>query len=129
MLIFSRNLAVFLGIVTPLLETWRRWSTWQSDPPAFFDDYVLGALLLFGAWQVTKNARNGQKFLTLAWGFCLAMVYDSFFGQFAVIGSEPIDPSEYSAQVAVMVKGIGFILIIIGLITSLPALPVDNSHE
>lgn len=126
MLKFSRNLAVLLGVVTPLLETWRRWSTWQSDPPAFFDDYVLGALLLFGAWQVSKNARNGQKYLTLAWGFCLAMVYDSFFSQFAVIRSEPVDPSGYATEIAVTVKAIGFILIIIGLITSLGKVPEEN---
>ncbi len=54
------------------------------------------------------------------------MVYDSFFGQFAVIGSEPVDPSGYPTETAVMVKGIGFILIIIGLITSLGKVPEEN---
>ena len=75
---------------------------------------------------MSKNARNGQKYLTLAWGFCLAMVYDSFFGQFAVIGSESVDPSGYPTEMAVAVKGIGFILIIIGLITSLVKVPEEN---
>ena len=68
MIWFSRNLAIFLGIITPLLETIRRWHTWQENPPAFFDDYILGALLLYGAWRVGKDAQSGQRFLAAAWG-------------------------------------------------------------
>jgi len=67
-ILFSRNLAIVLGIITPLLETIRRWHTWTDDPPSFFDDYILGALLLFGAWRVSKNASRGQKFLVAGWG-------------------------------------------------------------
>lgn len=40
---FSRYLAIVIGIVTPLAETIRRWSTWREDPPSLFDDYILGA--------------------------------------------------------------------------------------
>src|SRR5262249_55130560 len=31
---FSRILAVIVGILAPVAETVRRWSTWQEDPPA-----------------------------------------------------------------------------------------------
>ncbi len=44
----SRNLAIVIGIVTPVLETIRRWSTWTEYPPAFSDDFVLGGLLPYG---------------------------------------------------------------------------------
>jgi len=60
---FSRWLAIIGGILIPLLETIRRWSTWRESPASLFDDYILGAFLLFGAWQVGKDIRSGQRFL------------------------------------------------------------------
>lgn len=123
---FSRNLAVFLGIITPLLETIRRWHTWQENPPAFFDDYILGGLLLYGAWRVGKDARSGQRFLTAAWGFSLGMVYSSFFWQLEQMRLGTIDPAPISSGWVAIIKGIGFILVIIGFVTSLRKLPVEN---
>jgi len=64
-----------------LAETIRRWSTWRENPPALFDDYILGAFLLYGAWRVGKDVRSGQRFLAAAWGFMCGMAYLSFFGQ------------------------------------------------
>jgi hypothetical protein len=119
MIRFSRNLAVIIGTVAPLLETYRRWSTWQRDPPSLFDDYILGALLLFGAWQVTRNAKAGQKYLTAGWGFALGMVYCSFFFQLRMIDLGEQDPSGFSNQTAVVVKGLGFLIVIAGFIMSL----------
>jgi len=79
----SRYLALVLGVLTPLAETIRRWSTWREDPPSFFDDYILGAFLLFGAWRVGKDAKSGRPFLAAAWAFMCGMAYGSFFGQAA----------------------------------------------
>lgn len=119
MIRLSRYLAIFLGIITPLLETVRRWSTWQQNPAAFFDDYILGGLLLYGAWRVGRDAKAGQKFLTAGWGFALGLVYLSFFGQLEDIRLGLADPAPVSSEWVLCVKGIGFILIIIGFITSL----------
>lgn len=69
MISFSRYLAIVLGILTPLAETIRRWGTWRENPPALFDDYILGAFLLYGAWRVGKDPRSGQRFLAAAWAF------------------------------------------------------------
>src|ERR1051325_12235662 len=49
--------------LSPTLETMRRWSTWKQSPANLFDDYILGALLLYGAWRVGKDVRSGQRFL------------------------------------------------------------------
>ena len=116
---FSKNLAIALGIITPLLETVRRWSTWQEDPAAFFDDFIIGGFLLFGAWQVTRNVENGQKYLTAAWGFVCGMIYPSFFGQLQAISAGEIDPAPISSEAVAVIKGIGFALAILGLVTSL----------
>jgi hypothetical protein len=65
---FSRRLAVIFGIFAPLAETVRRWrqlgqlSVW----PFWLDDYFMGALLLYGAWRVSKDIRSGRRFLAAA---------------------------------------------------------------
>jgi hypothetical protein len=123
---FSRNLAFFLGIITPLLETIRRWHTWMDDPPAFFDDYILGGLLLFGAWRVSKNAESGQKFLAAGWGFMCGMAYYSFFSQLVRIRTGQIDPAPVSSEWVAVIKGIGFALAIIGLLTSLRKVSIEK---
>lgn len=115
----SRYLALFVGIVTPILETVRRWSTWQENPAAMFDDYVLGAFLLYGAWRVGKDAVDGQRFLTAAWGVALGMVFLSFFGQLNSLRLGETDPAPIASEWVVAVKGIGFLIVMIGLISSL----------
>lgn len=123
MLNLSRYLAIFLGVITPLLETVRRWSTWQQNPAAFFDDYILGGLLLYGAWRVGRDARRGQKFLTAGWGFAFGMVYSSFFWQLEQNRIGAVDPAPVSGEWIALIKGIGFLLVIIGFIGSLWKLP------
>jgi hypothetical protein len=119
MIRFSRYLAILLGVITPLLETVRRWSTWQENPAAFFDDYILGGLLLYGAWRVGRDEAGGQKFLTAAWGFAFGMVYSSFFWQLEQNRTGSVDPAPVSGELVLLVKGIGFILVITGFFTSL----------
>jgi hypothetical protein len=123
MIKLSRILAIILGIITPLLETVRRWSTWQQNPAAFFDDYILGGLLLYGAWRVGRDGRAGQKFLNGGWGFALGMIYSSFFWQLDQNRLGSIDPAPVSGDWVLLFKGIGFILIITGFITSLWKIP------
>ena len=116
---FSRNLAIVLGVAAPLLETIRRWHTWQDDPLAFFDDYILGFLLLYGAWRVTKNTEGGRKFLVVGWGFALGLAYASLDFQLQQVRVGAIDPAPISTEWVAVVKGIGFILVLMGLVTSL----------
>ena len=123
---FSRNLAIALGIITPLLETIRRWHTWQDNPLSFFDDYIIGGLLLFGAWNVGKNAQTGQKFLAAGWAFMCGMAYPSFFGQLEDMRLGEIDPAPVSSATVAVIKGIGFALAILGLVTSLRKIPDES---
>ncbi len=109
-----------------LLETIRRWSTWRENPPAFFDDFLLGGLLLYGAWRVTKDAVSGQKFLVAGWGVALGMVYMSFFGQLRMLREGAVDPAPVSSEWVAVIKGIGFLIVIIGLITSLRKISVAD---
>lgn len=124
---FSRYLALVLGIVTPVAETIRRWSTWRSDPPALFDDYILGALLLYGAWRVGRDARTGQRFLAAGFAFMCGMAYYSFFGQLQNLRSGIPDPAPISSTSVAVIKGIGLALAVLGLALSLRRLPENRN--
>ena len=115
----SRNLAILIGILAPLLDTIRRWHTWTEWPPAMLDDYLLGALLLFGAWRVGKDPIDGQRYLSAAWGVALGMVVLSFVGQIEGIMHSRSDPAPVSSEWVAAVKGIGLLIVLIGLIASL----------
>jgi hypothetical protein len=119
----SRYLAFVFGILTPLAETIRRWSTWRENPPTLFDDYILGAFLLYGAWRVGKDVRSGQRFLAAAWAFMCGMAYLSFFGQLYANRLGLADPAPVSSQWVATIKGIGFGLGIVALICALWPLP------
>jgi hypothetical protein len=124
----SRYLAIFIGIVTPLAETVRRWSTWRENPPALFDDYILGAFLLYGAWRVGKDVRSGQRFLAAAWAFMCGMAYLSFFGQLYQNRLGIPDPAPISPGWVAAIKGIGFSLGIVALICALWPLPKQQGE-
>jgi len=123
----SRYIAIVLGILTPLAETVRRWSTWQENPPALFDDYILGAFLLYGAWRVGKDVRRGQPFLAAAWGFMCGMAYYSFFDQLHRYHLGMSDPAPISSLWIVVIKGAGLTLGIISLVLSLMRLPQSSN--
>ena len=120
---FSRHLAIVLGILTPLAETVRRWSTWRNDPPALFDDYILGTFLLYGAWRVGKDAKSGQRFLAAAWAFTCGMAYLSFFGQLQRLRLGEVDPAPIASEWVAVIKGIGLVLAVLALTASLRRLP------
>jgi hypothetical protein len=123
---FSRYLAIVLGILTPLAETIRRWSTWRENPPALFDDYILGALLLYGAWRVSKDARSGQRFLVAGWAFMCGMAYGSFFEQVHRYRLGISDPAPIPSIWVAVIKGVGLALGVVALVVSLRRLPESD---
>ena len=129
MISISRYLAFAFGILTPLAETIRRWSTWRENPPALFDDYILGGLLLYGAWRVTKDARSGQRYLAAGWGFMCGMAYYSFFEQLHRYHLGIADPAPISSGWVATIKGVGFAIGIIALIFSLWPLPRNEQSR
>lgn len=115
----SRWLAIIGGILVPLAETIRRWSTWQQSPASLFDDYILGAFLLYGAWRVGKEPRSGQRYLAAAWAFACGLGYASFFGQLQSLRLHQIDPAPISSEWVLLIKGVLCALAIVALALSL----------
>ena len=124
---FSRDAAFVIGVLTPIAETVRRWSTWREDPAAYFDDFFLGGLLLYGAWQVLKDPRTGQRFLAAGWGFACGMIYPSFFFQLERVREGLPDPAPISSEAVLVIKGVGFAVAILSLILCLRPLREERS--
>lgn len=120
---FSRRLAFVGGVLAPLGETIRRWSTWRQYPPGLFDDYVMGAFLLYAAWLTGRDPRGGQRFLAAAWAFACGFGYYSFFGQLRSISLGEPDPAPIPTEWVAVVKGLAFALAILALALSLRRLP------
>jgi hypothetical protein len=122
------NAAFVLGAALPALETIRRWHQ-MSDPHYFlswFDDYLLGAFLLFAAYKARKNAETGQKFLSAAWGAATAGLFLSFIGQLNALNLHTPDPAPVSSVWVAVIKGLILLLCLIALIGSLQAQPTKK---
>lgn len=124
---FSRRLAIVGGVLAPLAETVRRWSTWQQSPASLFDDYILGAFLLYGAWCTSKDLRSGQRVLAAAWAFACGLGYYSFFGQLQSMRSGEPDPAPIASKWVLLIKGVAVALAIAALLISLKRLPDDKA--
>ena len=120
---FSRRLAYIAGVVAPLAETIRRWSTWQQSPANFFDDYLLGALLIYGAWRTGRNVHDGQRFLIAAWAVACGLGYYSFFGQLQALRLNETDPAPIPSLWVAVIKGVAWAIAILALIVSLRLIP------
>ncbi len=129
MIEFSRRLAYIGGVVTPLAETIRRWSTWQQNPANFFDDYLLGAFLIYGAWRTGRNAHEGQRFLVAAWAVACGLGYYSFFGQVRSLSMNEADPAPISSFWVAVIKGVSWAIAILALIVSLQRITEHQSPQ
>jgi hypothetical protein len=126
---FNRWLAIVGGILVPLTEILRRYHQ-LLDPkilPFWMDDFVLGGLLLYGAWRTRHDVVHGLPSLTAGWGFACGMGYASFFGQLMDLQARPVDVSGASAALVVTIKGIALAFGVIGLITALMWKPAQAS--
>lgn len=124
----SMYIAFIGGILTPLLETIRRWRQ-MSDLHYFiswFDDYMIGGFLFLAAWKTFTSAFNGVRYLVAAWGFATGMIFYSFFGQLQVI-NQP-DPAPVSTATVVIIKGVMFLICIASLVLSLKSNLSKNQH-
>lgn len=80
----SVKMATVMGLFLPLAETVRR-SNQLSDLTRFFywfDDYMLGGVLLIAVYLVKRRTNNAISFLIAAWGFTAGALFLSFLSQF-----------------------------------------------
>lgn len=112
----SMRMATIMGIFLPLAETVRR-SNQIFDLTKFiswFDDYILGAVLLIAVYLVKKNGNN-YSFLIAAWGFVSGALFLSFLGQFDYYRTPTGDPGIFSTSFVAVAKGLILGYMLIGL--------------
>jgi hypothetical protein len=112
---FSRTAAIRVGTLAPALETIRRWSTWRQNPPALFDDYLIGLLLLGGVCLLQRDPLRGRILLAAGWGFTCAMAYVSILGQMAANRAGAADPAPIPASWVLAIKIAGGVVAAAGL--------------
>jgi hypothetical protein len=88
---------------------------------ALFDDYILAALVLYGAWLAGRDFRRGQCFLAAAWGVVCGVGYGSVMGQIERLQSGEPDPAPISAFAVAVIKGVLFALSLTALVMTLRA--------
>ena len=111
----SRCFAICIGILLPIAELYRR-SHQLGDIamlPAWLDDVLIGAFLLYGAWRTRGGREDGRLHLAAAWAFMAGMAYGSFFGQLQEL--DQADPSGASPLIIVGIKGAGLLIAVICL--------------
>lgn len=115
-LIFSRRLAIAIGVALLLGETMRLWG---GGPIAWgMDHYVMGVFLFFGAWRSRRYDSLGSRYLIAAWAFTCGVGYMNFVRHLERLHNS--DPARVpNAWIAI--GGVGVLLCIVGLAASLRA--------
>lgn len=119
----STTMALVMGVGLPLAETVRR-SNQLLDLSKFFrwfDDYLLGAALLFAVYLIRKKYPNAIAYLIAAWGIAVGALFLSFLGQFEYYETAQGDPGVFSTTLVAVAKGLILGYMIVGLALSIKA--------
>ena len=122
-LTISACIAFMMGIFLPLAETVRRINQ-ISDLKEFFnwfDDYILGFILLVAAYRAIKKRPNSISYLIAAWGIGTGALFLSFLGQFNYYKSPSGEPGIFSTTFVAIVKGCILLFMLVGLWRSIKA--------
>jgi hypothetical protein len=118
-LTFSRRLAIAIGLSLALAETLRLWG--GGTMAWGLDHYLMGALLLHGAWRSRRYDMLGSRCLVAAWAFTCGVGYMNLFRHLERIHSS--GPGQIPHPWVAGTIGFGWLLCILGLGASLKAQP------
>ena len=119
----SLKMAIIMGIFLPLAETVRR-SNQILDLRNFFswfDDYIIGFILLVAVYLVKQRINNAISYLIAAWGFAAGALYLSFLAQFKYFSTTTEDPGIFSTSLVAIAKGLILVYMLIGLYLAIDA--------
>ena len=122
-LTISVKMAEIMGVFLPLAETVRRANQLLDISRFFswFDDYILGIVLLIAVYLVKTRKNNSISFLIAAWGFVSGAIALSFLGQFNYYITNTSDPGIFSTSFVAIAKGIILGYMLIGLYLAIEA--------
>jgi len=119
----SVRMALILGMFLPLAETARRMQQIMAFEDFFrwFDDYVLGAVLIIMAIRVRRKKQNSQEYLIAAWGMAAGGLALSLLGQLSDYSKNISDPGIFPSGFVVIAKFTILLFILVGLHQSIKA--------
>jgi hypothetical protein len=119
----SAKMAVVMGLLLPVAETVRRIHQILDYTEFFswFDDYILGAILLWAAYSVFKNKKNSVAYLIAVWGVATGALFLSLLGQLRHYQTTTGDPGIFSTTFVAVAKGLILLYILVGLIKAIKA--------
>ena len=115
-------MAIIMGVFLPMAETVRRFKqlTELNHFMYWFDDYILGGILLLSAWMVKSGKPNAISYMIAAWGIGAGALFLSFLSQIDHIQSNSADPGGiFSSLFVLIAKGLIFGYMILGMIKSI----------
>lgn len=119
-LIFSRRLAIAIGIALISGETLRLWG---GGPIAWgMDHYLMALLLLYAAWKSRGFDNLGSRYLLAAWAFTCGVEYMNIVSHLELLFSSK---TSQISPAWLGIIGIGYLLCILGLVASFKAQPDD----
>lgn len=121
-------MAVFLGMFLPLAETVRRIHEILAFQNFFrwFDDYLLGSILLLASYTVYKQKQNSILYLIAAWGAAAGALAGSLCGQFDGYFKNLADAGVFSSGFVLVAKALFLLYILIGLQQSIKATQLNS---
>ena len=114
----ARMFMLVTALIIPVIETWRRWNTWREYPPAMFDDYVLGAIMIWVVWVTRREQPRDRTYLAAATGFGVGVAAMSALVSLHNAQQGLLDPSGLTASTVAAVKG-GFVLLGAGVLAAI----------
>ena len=116
-LLTSARMALIMGILLPVLETIRRSNQILHLQYFFhwFDDYILGALLIIAAIRVLRSKPNASLFLLVAWAATAGVLVMSLLFQLNLYLGFGKEEGVISTHVVAFVKGLLVTYSLIGL--------------
>ena len=113
----SAKMAIGMGLFLPIAETIRRINQILnfSEFLSWFDDYILGGILLWAAFMVFKDKKNSVAYLIAAWGTVFGALLLSFLGQLMFYQLDSEDPGIFSTNFVTIIKGLIIMYILVGL--------------
>lgn len=109
--------AVLVAIGLAAGETIRRSGT-DFFLPFFLDDYIMAALLIYGAWMANRSEFCDLRALLVAWSFTCGQLYLSFFVNLQRYMENSVNPG-ISAPVWVVLICIAFLTSIFGVLCTI----------
>ena len=123
-LIFSRRLAIAIGIALISGETLRLWG---GGPIAWgMDHYLMGVLLLYGAWRSRRLDNLGSRYLLATWAFTCGVEYMNIVRHLESLNSSG---TSLIPHTWIGIIGFGYLLCILGLAASLKTPPAGTADK